>query len=83
MDQQVFEIEAVRKQCLDLLRKEGRTLTAGEVAMTLRLPLWAVNAGLDSARMAALARFTGGAGWSLVEPVAQRPALEDCQGGLL
>lgn len=65
MDQQVFEIEAVRKRCLDLLRKEDRTMTAGEVAMQMGLPLWAVNAGLDSARVARLARFTGGAGWSL------------------
>lgn len=65
MDQQVFEIEAVRKRCLDLLRKEDRTMPAGEIAMQLGLPLWAVNSGLDSARVAGLARFTGGAGWGL------------------
>lgn len=80
---QVYEIEAVRKQCLDLLRKERRTLTAGEVAMALRLPLWAVQAGLDSARTARLAFFHAGTGWGLANAVAWRPAQDDCQGGFL
>lgn len=80
---QFYEIEAVRKQCLDLLRKDGRTRTAGEVAMELRLPLWAVQAGLDSARTAGLTIFVGGWGWSLVDPEATRVAQDILQGGLL
>lgn len=79
---QTYEIEAVRKQCLDLLRKEGRTLTAGQIAMELRLPMWAVHAGLDSARTARLALFTPGAGWSL-DGVITTPPVEHEQGGLL
>jgi hypothetical protein len=65
MGHQVFEIEAVRKQVLDLLRKEGRTLTAGLIAYELGLPLWAVESGLESARVAGLASFTAGAGWAV------------------
>lgn len=42
MDNQIYEIESVRKQCLDLLRKEGRTLTTGQICMALQLPMWAV-----------------------------------------
>lgn len=65
MGHQVFEIEAVRKRCLDLLRKEARSMTAGQLAVELGLPFWAVDAGLDSARQAGLARFTSGVGWIL------------------
>lgn len=79
---QVYEIETVRKQCLDLLRKEGRTLSAGEMCMALQLPMWAVQAGMDSARAARLATFTGGAGWSLASP-EPAPQPDDRQGGLL
>lgn len=80
---QVYEIETVRKQCLDLLRKEARTLSAGEICMALQLPLWAVNAGMDSARAARLATFTGGAGWSLASPQTTAQQQDDRQGGLL
>ncbi len=79
---QVYEIETVRKKCLDLLRAEGRTLTAGEICMALQLPHWAVQAGLDSARLAGLARFTGGAGWGLATE-SQAPQLDHEQRGLL
>lgn len=75
MGHQVFEIEAVRKRVLDLLRKEGRTMAAGSIALALGLPLWAVTAGLDSARTAGLAEFAPGAGWTAgneVTAAAQR-----------
>ena len=83
MAEQVYEIEAVRKQCLDHLRKEGRTLTAGQICLALQLPHWAVQAGLDSARVAGLASFAGGAGWSLAAPAAPAPRADAEQGGLL
>lgn len=81
---QIFEIEAVRKKCLDLLRKEGRPMTTGEICLTLGLPFWAVQAGMDSARVGGLATFAGGAGWSVAQPA--EPALQEAeeqQGGLL
>lgn len=81
MDNQIYEIESVRKQCLDLLRKEGRTLTTGQICMALQLPMWAVQSGLDSALTARLARFTPGAGWSL--DITATAAPEHEQGGLL
>lgn len=83
MDQQVFEIEAVRKKCLDLMRKEVRPLTAGEMCLSLRLPLWAVQAGLGSASLAGLATFTAGAGWRLAVPAEPRQEADAAQGGLL
>ncbi|MFN4360501.1 MAG: hypothetical protein ACK4F4_07235 [Hylemonella sp.] len=80
---QVFDIETLRKQCLDLLRKEGRTLSTGEICQALQLPLWAVESGMDSARKARLATFTSGAGWALASPEQPAAQLDERQGGLL
>jgi hypothetical protein len=83
----VYEIENVRKQCLDLLRKEGRTLSTAEISQALVIPLWAVESGMDSARRGRLANHTAGAGWTLAS--AKRPAVDQeeqfqaAQGGLL
>lgn len=78
----VYDIESVRKKCLDLLRKEGRTMTAAEISQALVVPMWAADAGLESARTARLATYTAGAGWTLAsaEPA---PEPDERQGGLL
>lgn len=83
MDQQVYEIEAVRKRCLDLLRAEARVMTPGEICMQLGLPFWAVMAGLDSARTARLAVFTPGCGWHVQGVQAPHPVIDEEQGDLL
>lgn len=74
MGHQVFEIEAVRRRCLELLRKEDRTLTTGAVCVELGLPYWATNAGLEEARRRGEVEFTAGAGWRVVKATLQQEA---------
>lgn len=71
MGHQVFEIDALRRRCLVLLRKEDRTLTTGAVCVELGVPYWAANAGLEEARRLGEVEFTAGAGWRVVKTPIQ------------
>ena len=64
---QVFEIAAVRKRCVDLLRKDGGAMTAGAITVQLGLPFWAVLAGLYNASDAGEAKFVDGTDWQAIE----------------
>lgn len=54
MADQVYRVEELRRQIVDLLRGKSAPMKAGAIAMALGLPLWAVFAGLDSAVVAEL-----------------------------
>lgn len=58
MGEPVFRIDAVRDQVMVLLRSRGVPMTAGAVSVALELPLYAVQAGLESGREGGLFDFT-------------------------
>jgi hypothetical protein len=75
MADQVFEIDALRKRALELLRRHDSYMTVGAVAMALGVPLYAADCALESAYLAREATFEAGAGWKAL-PV-DKPALGD------
>lgn len=58
MGEPVYRIEAVRDQVMWLLRRRREPMTAGAISVALELPLYAVQAGLESGREGGLFDFT-------------------------
>lgn len=55
MAEQVYEIEALRKQALDALRQGDKWMSPGQIALAVGVPLWALLPAMESARLAGLA----------------------------
>lgn len=66
MGEPVFEIDALKKRVLELLRRHDSYMPRGSVALALEVPLWAADAALESAYLAKEAEFSAGAGWRAV-----------------
>lgn len=64
MATQVPDITTLRKQAVQLLCKEDRSMTTSEIALALALPYWATDAAMEHAYLAREATFEAGVGWS-------------------
>lgn len=77
MAEQVFEIAALKKRVLELLRRHDRPMTTGAVALELGVPLYAADTALEVAYMAGEVEFTAGVGWNARQ---QEPAVRVDEG---
>ena len=55
MCEQVYRLGDLRKQVVDALRAYAKPLSVEALALKLKLPLWAAEAGLQAAAVAGMA----------------------------
>jgi hypothetical protein len=65
MGDPVYQIDKLRERVLELMRKEDRRMSTGEVAAAIGVEFWAVETALESAYGARQVEFTAGAGWRI------------------
>lgn len=73
----VFEIEALTKRVLELLRRQGGFLSTGSVAASLSVPCWAATSALDAAHRGGAVEHASGVGWRALSQEPARPAERD------
>lgn len=70
MAEGVFRIEDVRDRVVACLRKESRAISHEALVAKVALPVWAVDAGLESALLGGLVTYAAGQGlWIAPGPV--------------
>jgi hypothetical protein len=60
----VYRIDSLRDRVVAALRKKTTHTTKGDLAVELKIPLYAVEAGLEAAIVGGLAIFAGGGFWA-------------------
>jgi len=83
MSEEVFEIEALRKRVVDVLRKEDRWMTTSELTTAVGAQYWAVDRVLEYAYLGKEAEFVAGAGWRALEQGRQPATANDEGQGVL
>lgn len=83
MPEQIYEIEPLMQQAVELLQQTGQPMTTGLVCVQLQLPFYAVGAALDMALGRGLVEFTPGVGWVAVIPSVREGLQSDDEHGTL
>lgn len=73
----VFEIEALLKRVLELLRRQGGFMSTGSVADSLEVPCWAATSALDAAHRSGMVEHASGVGWRALSQEPARPVEAD------
>ncbi|MES1977331.1 MAG: hypothetical protein V4451_04800 [Pseudomonadota bacterium] len=74
MAEQVYDKAALRKKCVDALRRTGGPMSTGMVAMAVGAQMWAVDHALEDAYQNKEATFAAGVGWVATPEAPARPA---------
>ncbi len=74
MAEQVYDKAALRKKCVEALRRTGSHMSTGMVTMAVGAQMWAVDQALEDAYQAKEVTFSAGIGWLAVPEAAGRPA---------
>lgn len=63
MADKAIDLEEVRGRAVELLRREDRYMTTGELSVELGVPFWGTDHALERAYLACEVVFSAGVGW--------------------